>query len=124
MACGSDYVNSYAYHLNTKPSRIRTCWEQRRGVSNSIGRCPGGADTNCTALQPSTLPDDVWRGLAPDLIRALLRGVEDCGLPARAKIVLTGYLGSTAVAEVVTEFIRRARRINPDLSLHLRPCHG
>ncbi|MFN3614994.1 MAG: pyridoxal kinase [Rubrimonas sp.] len=58
------------------------------------------------------------RVLEADLVADLLRGVEERDAPARAAVVLTGYMGSTANAEVVADFVARAKAVNPTL-LHV-----
>ncbi len=55
------------------------------------------------------------RVVDPDLLADLLRGVEERGLIGKAAVLLTGYLGSPANAEIVAGFVARARAANPAL---------
>ncbi len=46
-------------------------------------------------------------------IRAIIDGIEQRGALPRCDAVLSGYLGSTEVGEVVVDTVRRVRRANP-----------
>ncbi|KAA0968227.1 pyridoxal kinase [Aureimonas fodinaquatilis] len=62
--------------------------------------------------------------LEPELVAALLQGVEERGLVDEAKVVVTGYLGSAENAAVVAAFIERALQRNPDLIFVCDPVMG
>ncbi len=64
------------------------------------------------------------RILEPALVADLLRGVEERGLVERATVLLTGYLGSVAIAEIVADFVARARAANPGLTYICDPVIG
>jgi hypothetical protein len=61
--------------------------------------------------------------LDAELVRDLLMGVEERGLVDTCKILISGFLGSAAIAAVVIDFVRRAKA-QPKTSLSLRPGHG
>jgi len=62
--------------------------------------------------------------LDADLVADLLMGIEERGVVDSCQIVLSGYLGSPAIAEVVAEFIARAKRANPGLIYCCDPVIG
>src|SRR5690606_23901127 len=62
--------------------------------------------------------------LESDLVAGLLRGVEERGLIERARVILTGYLGSPENAQEVAAFVERALRRNPDLLYICDPVMG
>ena len=62
--------------------------------------------------------------LEPSLVADLLRGVEERGLANRAAIVLSGFLGSAAIADEVAAFVVRAKRANPRLIYLCDPVMG
>lgn len=64
------------------------------------------------------------RVLEPEWLGGLLQGVEERGLIDRAKLILTGYLGSAENGLVVAEFVTRARRRNPHLLYICDPVMG
>ena len=47
--------------------------------------------------------------LSPALLAGLLQGVEERGLVAEAKVIVSGFLGSVRNGEVVADFVARAR---------------
>ena len=57
--------------------------------------------------------------LDAELVRDLLMGVEERGLVDTCKILISGFLGSAAIAAVVIDFVRGAKARNPKL-LYLR----
>lgn len=100
-------------------------------VGNSAAVFPMQARGINVAAVPTTLlsnhphyPTMYGRVLEPDLVADLLRGVEDRGWIYSGAILLTGYLGSVAVAEVVVDFIARAQRRNPNLIHVCDPVMG
>jgi pyridoxine kinase len=64
------------------------------------------------------------RVLEADLVADLLAGVEERGAVDSCRIVLSGYLGSPEIAEVVAEFITRAKKANPRLIYCCDPVLG
>jgi pyridoxine kinase len=56
-----------------------------------------------------------WRGtvLDPKLVDEILRGIAERGVLARCEAVLSGYLGSLALGDVVLDAVRRAKHANP-----------
>ncbi len=64
------------------------------------------------------------RALPGDLFADLLLGVRERGLPERAAFVVTGYVGSAEVAEMVADFIVGAKAINPALVYLCDPVIG
>jgi pyridoxine kinase len=69
-------------------------------------------------------PTTRGRVLEAALVADLLRGVEERGLVERAAIILSGFLGSQAIAEVVAAFVERAKRVNPRLIYLCDPVMG
>lgn len=100
-------------------------------VGNSAAVFPMQAEGLTVAAVPTTLlsnhphyPTMRGRVLEPQLVNELLLGVEERGLVEKASILLTGYLGSVANAEVVADFVARARRRNPSLLYVCDPVVG
>lgn len=62
--------------------------------------------------------------LGADLVADLLRGLEERGLPQRATAVLTGFMGSAAIAGVVSDFLAHAKAANPGLLYACDPVTG
>lgn len=58
------------------------------------------------------------------LVRDLLSGIEERGLAGKCKILMSGYLGSTAIAAAVSEFVARAKARNPKLVYLCDPVMG
>lgn len=67
-----------------------------------------------------------WRGevLAVEQVRAVLQGVEERGAFARAKAVLSGYLGSPALGEAVLDTVASVRALRPDALYVCDPVMG
>lgn len=100
-------------------------------VGNSAAVFPMQARGIDVAAVPTTLlsnhphyPTMYGQVLEPGLVADLLRGVEDRGWIDSGAILLTGYLGSVAIAEVVIDFIARAQRRNPNLIYVCDPVMG
>ena len=100
-------------------------------VGNSAALYPMLAAGVSVAPVPTTLlsnhpryPTTRGRVLDADLVADLLRGVEERGLVDSSSVVLSGYLGSAANAEVVADFIERARSGNPALRYICDPVLG
>jgi pyridoxine kinase len=64
------------------------------------------------------------RILDAELVADLLRGIEERGALASCRIILSGYLGSPEIAEVVTAFVARAKKANPGLIYCCDPVIG
>jgi hypothetical protein len=57
-------------------------------------------------------------------VRDLLVGVEERGLVDTCKVLISGYLGSPAIAAAVIDFVRRAKARNPNLLYLCDPVMG
>jgi len=57
-------------------------------------------------------------------VRDLLAGVEERGLVDTCKVLISGYLGSSAIAAAVIAFVRRAKARNPKLLYLCDPVMG
>ena len=64
------------------------------------------------------------RVLDAELVADLLRGIEERGALDDASMILSGYLGSAAIAAVVADFVARAKHSNPALRYVLDPVLG
>lgn len=62
--------------------------------------------------------------LSSALVAGLLQGVEERGLTAQAKVILSGYLGSVGNGEAVADFVARAREASPALTYVCDPVMG
>lgn len=100
-------------------------------VGNSAALFPMEALGVRVAAVPTTLlsnhphyPTMRGRVLEADLVADLLLGVEERGLPERAFGLVTGYLGSRAVAEVVADFVERVKPRCPGLFYLCDPVIG
>lgn len=79
-----------------------------------------------TTLLSNTPHYPTLRGkiLPPDFVADLLTGIEERGLVAAARLMVTGYLGSVGNGEVVRDFVRRAKAANPQLTYICDPVIG
>ena len=100
-------------------------------VGNSAAAWPMQALGATVAVVPTTLlsnhphyPTMRGRVLEADLVADLLRGVEERGLVENCAVLLTGYLGSVEVGQVVSAFVERALRRNPDIHCVCDPVIG
>ena len=100
-------------------------------VGNSAAVFPMQAKGLEVAAVPTALlsnhphyPTMHGRVLEPDLVAALLRGVEERGLIETSRVLVTGYLGSVANAGIVADFVARARLRNPKLHYVCDPVMG
>jgi len=64
------------------------------------------------------------RVLDAELVADLLRGIEERGALDDASMILSGYLGSAQIADVVADFVARAKHSNPNLHYVLDPVLG
>ncbi|MCL4068684.1 pyridoxal kinase [Pseudomonas sp. GX19020] len=64
------------------------------------------------------------RALPEDFFADLLLGAMERGLPERADYIVTGYIGSAAIAHMAADFIAKAREINPRLVYLCDPVIG
>ena len=62
--------------------------------------------------------------LEVDIVDELLRGIEERGAIEAADMILSGYLGSAANAEVIADFVARAKASNPGLRYCCDPVLG
>lgn len=100
-------------------------------VGNSAAVLPMQARGLNVAAVPTTLLSNhpgyaTMRGrvLEPELVSDLLRGVEERGLIETSRYIVSGYLGSRANGEVVADFVKRARKINPEITYICDPVMG
>jgi pyridoxine kinase len=64
------------------------------------------------------------RVLEAELVADLLQGIEERGAVDAARMILSGYLGSAGIANVVADFVDRAKSRNPALRYTLDPVMG
>jgi pyridoxine kinase len=64
------------------------------------------------------------RVLDAELVADLLRGIEERGAVDTCEMILSGYLGSPAIAAVVADFVARAKARNPKLAYCCDPVLG
>lgn len=64
------------------------------------------------------------RALPPEFFSDLLQGARERGLPERADYIVTGYIGSLDVAEMVADFVAEAKAANPRLRYLCDPVMG
>jgi pyridoxine kinase len=64
------------------------------------------------------------RVLEAQLVADLLLGIEERGAVERANMILSGYLGSAEIADVVADFVARAKVRNPALLYACDPVLG
>ena len=64
------------------------------------------------------------RVLEAELVADLLVGIEERGAVERASMILSGYLGSAEIADVVADFVARAKARNAALRYTLDPVLG
>lgn len=100
-------------------------------VGNSAAVFPMQAEGVSVAAVPTTLlsnhpryPTLRGRVLEAELLADLIVGVEERGLLERAAVLLSGYLGSAANADVVADFVARAKQRNPRLVYLCDPVLG
>jgi pyridoxine kinase len=67
-----------------------------------------------------------WRGplLAPDDVRAVVTGIAERGVLATCDAVLSGYLGSPGICEVVVDAVARVKAANPQAKYTCDPVMG
>lgn len=69
-------------------------------------------------------PTTRGRVLPADWVADLLRGVDERGLPARAGMLLSGYLGTAAIGKALAEWIDEVLPRHPHLRYCLDPVLG
>ncbi len=67
-----------------------------------------------------------WRGplLAPDDVRDVITGIEERGVLPTCDGVLSGYLGSPGICDVVVDAVARVKAANPDATYTCDPVMG
>jgi pyridoxine kinase len=67
-----------------------------------------------------------WRGplLAPDDVRAVVTGIAERGVLSSCDAVLSGYLGSPGICEVVVEAVEQVKTANPRATYTCDPVMG
>ena len=100
-------------------------------VGNSAAVFPMQMHGIEVAAVPTTLlsnrpgyPTIRGRVLDAQLVADLLLGVEERGAIDTCRMVLSGYLGSAAIAAVVADFVARAKARNPKLAYCCDPVLG
>lgn len=100
-------------------------------VGNSAAIYPMIANGVTVQAVPTTLLSNIpgyptLRGkvLPADLVSDLLVGVEERGLVATSRAMMTGYLGSVENAGAVKDFVLRAKSENPQLTYICDPVIG
>ncbi|MEP4378738.1 MAG: pyridoxal kinase PdxY [Alphaproteobacteria bacterium] len=69
-------------------------------------------------------PDVGGHAMPPDTVRDLLDGLERRGAFPSCNLLISGYLGSAALAALVTDTVGRVRAVNPDLIYCCDPVMG
>lgn len=64
------------------------------------------------------------KALPPEFFSDLLQGARERGLPERADFIVTGYIGSVDVAELVADFVAEAKARNASLVYICDPVMG
>ncbi len=100
-------------------------------VGNSAAVFPMQMDGIDVIAVPTTLlsnrpgyPTIRGQVLDAQLVADLLLGIEERGALDTTKLILSGYLGSPAIAAVVADFVARAKARNPKLSYCCDPVLG
>lgn len=67
-----------------------------------------------------------WTGqvFTPDHIRDIINGIRERGVLGRIKTVLSGYMGSPQLGEIVLDIVREIRRASPDAIYCCDPVMG
>lgn len=68
----------------------------------------------------------VWTGqvFAPDHIRDIINGIRERGILHKTKTVLSGYMGSPELGEIVLDVVREIRKYSPDAIYCCDPVMG
>ncbi len=100
-------------------------------VGNSAGVLAMQLRGHDVAAIPTTLLSnhtgfDTLHGkvIEAELIEDLLLGIEKIGLLQSCRYIVSGYLGSKANAEVVKNFVLKAKQINPEIIYICDPVMG
>jgi pyridoxine kinase len=100
-------------------------------VGNSAAAFPMQMHGIDVAAVPTTLlsnrpgyPTIRGRVLDAQLVADLLLGLEERGAIDTCRMILSGYLGSAAIAAVVADFVARAKARNPKLAYCCDPVLG
>jgi pyridoxine kinase len=100
-------------------------------VGNSAAVFPLQLAGNEVAAVPTTLlsnhpayPTVHGTVLDAELVRQLLVGLEERGVVKASSVLMTGYIGSAEIAEVVVDFVTRAKARNPSLTYVCDPVMG
>jgi pyridoxine kinase len=67
-----------------------------------------------------------WKGqvLDPEAVRDVIQGIFDLDVQHSCRAVLSGYLGSAAIGNVILETVNRLKAMNPDLIYLCDPVMG
>ncbi|GHG78877.1 pyridoxal kinase [Pseudodonghicola xiamenensis] len=108
---------------------------QSQVVFGHVGNSAALFPMQATGLEVAAIPTVVFsntpdyptlrgRALPPEFFSDLLQGARERGLPERANFILTGYIGSLDVAEMVADFVAEAKAANPKLTYLCDPVMG
>jgi pyridoxine kinase len=108
---------------------------QSQVVHGHVGNSAAVFPMQAAGLEVAAIPTVVFsntpdyptlRGAAmpPQIFADLLLGAEERDLPQRASYLVTGYIGSVEVARLAADFVRRAKRDNPELIYVCDPVLG
>lgn len=108
---------------------------QSQVVYGHVGNCAAIFPMQAAGLEVAAIPTVVFsntpdyptlRGsaLPPNFFSDLLLGARERGLPERADFILTGYIGSLEVAEMIADFVTEAKAKNPHLTYLCDPVMG
>ena len=67
-----------------------------------------------------------WKGqtLEPEAVRDVIQGIFDLGVQTSCRAILSGYLGSAAIGNVILETVHRLKATNEDLIYLCDPVMG
>lgn len=60
----------------------------------------------------------------PEQVRSVIDGIEERGVLPQCRVVLSGYLGSARLGEVVLQAVQKIRAVNPDVIYCCDPVMG
>ncbi|ACM00091.1 Pyridoxal kinase [Cereibacter sphaeroides KD131] len=120
-------------HRMTRPPFVISI--QSQVVFGHVGNSAALFPMQAAGLEVAAIPTVVFsntpdyptlrgRALPPEFFSDLLQGARERGLPERADYILTGYIGSLDVAEMVADFVAEAKAANPRLRYVCDPVMG
>ncbi|WP_226550866.1 pyridoxal kinase [Celeribacter naphthalenivorans] len=108
---------------------------QSQVVFGHVGNSAALFPMQAAGLQVAAIPTVIYsntpdyptlrgRALPPDFFADLLQGARERDLLTRADYIVTGYIGSLEVAEMVADFVAEAKAVNPTLTYLCDPVLG